>query len=530
MTEGAAMSKLPGAWRGLSLGMVVLALLLWCWGRGSKAEQRGEQQANKPKELTRLYYGVDTCRICHTEPLKGQNPLLCKCNEVHTWELHDKHADAWKVLLGPRAQQMGKLLGWDEVEIDVYDTESKKTAQKRVNSVVTRAECVRCHGLYIDDPSHVQGTTFRKEEGVSCCVCHGAYKEWIVAHFDVTAKDNEKWRAEKSREVKERDFGMRDLWDPSKRAQLCFSCHVGNTKEGKFVTHAMYAAGHPPLPGIELATFSEEMPRHWLYAGEKKPEVRKLFDFDEEQAKFERSQLVLVGGAAALRESLNLVATQAQKAAEAKDPDDQALDLALFDCYACHHELKTPAWRSQRGYPGKPGRPHLQPWPTVLVRSGLRSLDSDETQLDQALGSLLKVFDSRPFGDPVKAAEEAGKAVAWTDTLIARLIERKLDRLAAEKVLSNLAILKDNEYPDYDSARQRAWGYLMVCSETKGRAYKDIKQASEGLDKVLKLSLPATRSQQLEMDLPAALRQRAEYDPEVFKREFRKFTVETSKP
>ena len=32
---------------------------------------------------------------------------------------------------------------------------------------------------------------------------------------------------------------------------MCLSCHLGNAREGRVVTHEMYAAGHPPLPGFE---------------------------------------------------------------------------------------------------------------------------------------------------------------------------------------------------------------------------------------------------------------------------------------
>ena len=34
------------------------------------------------------------------------------------------------------------------------------------------------------------------------------------------------------------------------------------------VTHEMYAAGHPPLPGFEIATFCSQMPPHWESAAE----------------------------------------------------------------------------------------------------------------------------------------------------------------------------------------------------------------------------------------------------------------------
>ena len=42
--------------------------------------------------------------------------------------------------------------------------------------------------------------------------------------------------------------------DPVRRTELCLSCHLGSTSENKMVTHAMYAAGHPPLPGFEMET------------------------------------------------------------------------------------------------------------------------------------------------------------------------------------------------------------------------------------------------------------------------------------
>ena len=57
--------------------------------------------------------------------------------------------------------------------------------------------------------------------------------------------------------------GLWDIRDPEVRAQRCASCHVGNAAEGKFVTHAMYAAGHPPLPPLEVMTFSRDQPMHY---------------------------------------------------------------------------------------------------------------------------------------------------------------------------------------------------------------------------------------------------------------------------
>ena len=79
---------------------------------------------------------------------------------------------------------------------------------------------------------------------------------------------------------------MTDLWDPVTRGKKCVSCHIGNPdpEEEKVVTHAMYAAGHPPLPGIEVATFSDAQPRHWQYLREKKAEVQRTLDVNPDQA------------------------------------------------------------------------------------------------------------------------------------------------------------------------------------------------------------------------------------------------------
>src|SRR5262249_59421636 len=132
-------------------------------------------------------------------------------------------------------------------------------------------------------------------------------------------------------------------------ARLCASCHVGNTAEGKVVTHAMYAAGHPPLPGVEIATFSDAMPRHWQYLKEKKPAVQQMLNVDSGTAAFEQTKLVAVSGVLLLREAMNLLGSQAAPATQDADPRNTWPELAQFDCSACHPELKKPNWRHHRG-------------------------------------------------------------------------------------------------------------------------------------------------------------------------------------
>ena len=223
---------------------------------------------------------------------------------------------------------------------------------------ITREEsCISCHGVLVKNTPTDE--TFTLEEGVSCLACHGAFGEWYDPHKN--PKQRAKWRL-LSRKIKDTQYGMTDLWDPATRAAVCASCHIGNTAEGKVVTHAMYAAGHPPLPGLETATFSDAMPRHWKYLSEKKNKeyldkktaaVQKVILEHYHLAKndLERSQLVVIAGVVSFRESMNLLATQAEQG-PARDTEKQWPELAQFDCYACHHDLKTPSTRQARATRG----------------------------------------------------------------------------------------------------------------------------------------------------------------------------------
>src|SRR5262249_32957402 len=132
-----------------------------------------------------------------------------------------------------------------------------------------------------------------------------------------------------------------------------------------------FAAGHPPLPGFEPTVFSDAMPRHWQYLREKPPNIQKDLQYDGRE--YEQTKLVLVGAAVSLAESMRLLAEQCAKAAT-------GLDYANFDCYACHHDLKTQSWRQKYGFAGKPGRVPMRPWPTVLVRLAIEHAEEDPAQ------------------------------------------------------------------------------------------------------------------------------------------------------
>ncbi len=407
---------------------------------------------------------------CHTGPPKDN--LLCPCTEYPTWRDNDKHQGAFLVLKDERSQRMGKVLG-----IDV--TQPKEG-------------CIRCHSVDVGDKP--QDETFHIEEGVSCVVCHGAFKEWVKDHG--LPLERKQWRA-RPRKMKEEQFGMTDLWHPEKRTKMCVSCHIGNVGEGKFVTHAMYAAGHPPLPGLEVATFCEQMPRHWQHLSEKKEDIQKLLGFDRASDRSERLKLVAVGSLATLRESMGLLAAQAERCASAKDADDRVLDLANFDCYACHHDLRSSSWRQRRGYVGTPGRPQMRSWPVWLARNTLEVMKGDEAakSLDAGLKNLYSAFSVQPFGSCPEIATAARALASQLDQWVTELAkpEAHYDQATAVRYLRKLCSIGEQATPDYDGARQIAWAFETIYEEWKPKAKdKDprITEVIGALKRDLNLELP----------------------------------------
>jgi hypothetical protein len=421
---------------------------------------------------------------CHASPPTRDDEYVCRCDEYTRWADHDKHAGAGRVLSGPRGQQMAKLLGYD----------------------VTRAEaCLACHSAVIKDPESRDPKFAAESEGVSCVVCHGAYKDWYEPHGSYLQAD--KWR-KLSRAEKERRYGMTDLWDPARRTAVCASCHVGNLGEGKFVTHEMYAAGHPPLPGFEPATFCEKMPRHWQLPREKSARVREMLGLDAKG--YDQTRLVLVGAAVTLRERMRLLAAQSAACVKADDPDGRLLDYASFDCAACHHNLRSPSWRQRRGFAGAPGRVPPASWPLALTDPVLRWMfveehaDRPQKALRRHQEQLDAALRARPYGDPAQVGPAAEAFAQLADELAAAAGRKALDEVGAAGALTALPVLAAGQVSDYDSARQIAWAVGVV--------YRERQQVEK--------KAPDPRTEQALAALEARLKDRAAYDPERCRQSF----------
>lgn len=452
---------------------------------------------NQTRKPTPLFVGMAECARCHRQPNKDEPaPLLCRCNEVHIWETQDKHRIAHLVLRKERSVQMGKLLG-------IEDPASDK-------------RCVACHGVIIADEK-LRHRSFPPEraiqEGVTCVVCHGPYKEWIDLHGGI---DRETWRT-LSRKRKEEEYGMVDLWDPVRRAQLCVSCHVGDPSQGRLVTHAMYAAGHPPLAAFELVAYSDAMPRHWQYLDEKPASIRTLLEITDDQARYEKTRIALFGALVAFRQSQQIL-LQATSPPENQLTTSAWPDFSHFDCYGCHRLLRRDHWKSSSSSANPPsGRPGWRSWPAqfLAIRPGLATLPDPLLQPDPSL-ALNQAFRSTPFGhaDGIRAA--AIQNLAYCEKILGEVNTMKLTR---PKLLLILQALSDptNSFPaDFDSARLRLCLLKAIYEdvEPKPPNGQEIQRVLDTLATELALDLPKTRTDLDAPPDPRLLEAAIRFDPE----------------
>jgi hypothetical protein len=432
---------------------------------------------------------------CHTSPPTPEDTFLCRCDEYTRWAEKDKHAQAARVLSEKLGKQMARRLGYD----------------------VTKAEaCLRCHGAVVKDPDARDKNFSAQEEGVGCCVCHGAFKDWYEPHGSYLRA--ERWR-KLTRAEKERRYGMTDVWDPARRTALCASCHIGDADGGKFVTHEMYEAGHPPLPGFEAAAFCEAMPRHWRLTREKPAAVRALSADDGGEC--EQTRLVLVGAAVSLRESMRLLARQSAACLKSDDPDGRALDYANLECSTCHHNLRPRS--QQRDALSAAGRGYASRWPVALIGPALRHAHGDKAPREMDVFRDLRekvetALRARPDGDPARVGPTAEALARWADELAGAISRRPIDKADGERTLAGLLRLPEDEVLDYDSARQIAWAVGIAYREQALLGRKAKGPGEElSLAGQLRLTLPLGGTGKT-VDLGEALRARDGYDPGRFRR------------
>lgn len=430
----------------------------------------------------RQMIGLQICYKCHASgPTAGADDLAAELgiaigegwiqgNELRIWGGEDRHSQAYATLLGETAARIGRALGRD-------------------GTIHRDVRCIACHSAYPLSQLAAEDlligeslqTDLKLTQGVSCEGCHGAaggataggaessLEGWLNPHVN-----SDKWRF-LSPEDKCRS-GYSDVRSVVSRTKICASCHVGDASLGRVLTHEMYAAGHPPLPPFELETFEDLMPKHWMDFRDKSEVLREQFQqraaVKMSDAESSRSRTTVISALVVYGAFLRLTADLADPTGVAEIqglPRPAWPEFSQFDCYACHHDLKSKNWRQTAQAAGRPGRPRLVPWPAALARAASSLKAGEFTALEQRL---VESVVATPFGDGetvTKAARELARACDalaisiessdWTQDSQRQMLEAVLS--AGGGLVTPVA--------DYDSARQYAWAFGVLQAELAGK-------------------------------------------------------------
>src|SRR5262249_10382358 len=283
-------------------GAVVVVGAWLAWPRSPASGHQAEQSPAPRGTETAKFFGVASCAsmACHHfNGAKGSER-----SEHSTWSAWDKHARAYAVLENERSHRIVRNL-YGEAGAE------KEPATKR-------KLCLECHSTYATESQ--RGERFFIGDGVGCESCHGPAEKYLDTHYQAGFKNL-------SADQKETDFGLRNVWNLSKRTTLCTSCHVGN--KDKEVNHDLIAAGHPRL-NFEMGGYHGIYQKHWndrTYVSN--PSKNQPADFE--------ARLWLLGQLTAAKSALELLesrATNANKSADKPWPE-----FAEYACFACHKNL-----------------------------------------------------------------------------------------------------------------------------------------------------------------------------------------------
>ncbi|MGV3483394.1 MAG: multiheme c-type cytochrome [Planctomycetaceae bacterium] len=439
---------------------------------------------------------VQACGRCHYQPAGGfakPDVSFSRQDELQFWLANDKHAIARRRVEPLNAEEITNEAAALMTELSLTSLPkdwfglsnalSRRICDKLGYEVTTpagytkfRDNCLTCHGGYrgaSDDQDFAKDGG--AQPGISCNYCHQIDDNtaWIDQHGGTRAATE--WRnlppAEKA------SAGMRDLVSAANQAAYCYDCHIGNRDKNMFVTHVMYAAGHPPLPGIELQTFNAAMPQHWQSESQLHESLASfngrdeyfranypsLFGGDEPprltpDKTFWNTRKIIVGALAAKLHSVELLSDSAV--------EDRWGDYSLYDCAACHHELREPSARQQRGYAAAPGRPRQAEWPEAILGVALDVAGADmRTQVEATEAKLSAAFSQTPFGEPNLVAPIAAELAAMLQSAIDSAQSKPISAVAGREVIRRLALTPKDRLLVYDSARQVVWAIQGIAAE-----------------------------------------------------------------
>jgi hypothetical protein len=276
---------------------------------------------------TYKHMGVATCvnSVCHGKQTEqtGKDADV-GLNEYKIWLEQDRHSQAYRTLDGPRSRAIATNLGLPSAKTKL---------------------CLDCHADNV--PPSQQGPKFQMADGVQCEACHGGSEKWLETHSQrsVTHATNVA-------------NGMNPTEQPLRRAQVCLACHLGTADQ--YTTHRIMGAGHPRL-AFELDVYSYNQPPHY------RP---KNDNYVRRKGAIPETNLWVTGQLEAAQRYLALLQS-GLFAAGTITPE-----LAMYDCFACHHPVDKLRWSRTRAGAGiPPGTLRLQRQYFVMLQAITETLD-----------------------------------------------------------------------------------------------------------------------------------------------------------
>ncbi len=317
-------------------------------------------RADGPEELT-----LPAANALQAQPAKwggvgGCAAAACHGGEVEqprgeytTWISRDPHSRAYSVLFNETSLQMARQLAGGDAARSLPPHEDRR--------------CLACHaptGPESERSPQLVG------DGVGCEACHGGASEWASTHATIDWKS----LSPVEKKAKRRSLGMNDTRDLLVRTQQCVRCHVGEGEAD--VTHDLIAAGHPRL-SFEMGTFHDQLPKHWSNESERRAD--RAFE----------AKLWALGQITAATAQYELVASRARLG--------DGIEFANYDCYACHHELRSSSPRPVARPGDTPGQlrplswyvPDGKTWGLFTSEDVTRALDTDDGRAAHALANRL---------------------------------------------------------------------------------------------------------------------------------------------
>jgi hypothetical protein len=388
---------------------IILVFVLFCL-RGMPASSQTVSRLDTAVTDSVTHYGVMSCSgsICHSR--QEATGVIVRQNEILTWQdetsVTGAHLRAYKILSSDRSIAMTERLGW------------KRPKEEPA--------CLGCHS---DDVSaQFRGDKFQVDDGIGCEVCHGGSQNWLSQHYAIGADH-----------AKNVSLGLRPLEDAATKADICLSCHLGSSRDNRFVTHRMMAAGHPRL-SFELDLFTELQGHH-----------DEDLDYERRKGVQSGAHTWLIGQASSLIRQLELFENPAL------NKDGIFPEPVFFDCLACHREISDdPEWRPQvRPNPGRPQVPGLIKFNDANMIMMLAVAKQISPELAPEFETEIKAFHASLSGGERTSGDVADNLIKLTQALTDQSEAFNFTRAQTMGLLNT--IVKDaltRRYTDYVAAEQ----------------------------------------------------------------------------